>query len=342
MENQDLKQLKGILEEQARAINIKEQDFINLEKNAENKFMKGIKGFCPHKNYENIKEYLKIITNDKSNINCLILFGEQGIGKSQAIKNQMLELKKEFLYVNSYSTSLSFYKLVYQNRFKHIILDDCVGIDDEKGIGILRALCNTEKIRYIKYDSTSEKLEDVPSSFIFEGSIIILTNKIGNEMDNSLLSRAIKREIKFTLKEKLDFSEAIAKFHYPKLTKKELKEIMNFIKNNVDETTTNFNFRSVLKIIEFYKISKDKWKILGEEELEKDEELIFVKSIMKLPTEARNKKWIEETDKSVRTLRRKINKLNENRTFGHSDRNAYRDKKGVNGKNENTRNKGTS
>ncbi len=320
---------KGMLEETARAINIKEQDFSNIEKNAEDKFMKDIKGYCSHPKYENLREYLKIITSKKTKINCLILFGEQGIGKSQAIKNQMLELKKDFLYLNSYSTSLSFYKLVYQNRFKHIIIDDCVGIDDEKGIGILRALCNTENVRYIKYDSTSEKLEDVPSSFIFEGSITILTNKIRNEMDNSLLSRAIKREIKFTLKEKLDFMEQIAIFHYPKLTQKGLKEIMDFIKNSVDETNTNFSFRSVLKIIEFYNMSKNRWKILSDEELEKSDELIFVKSIFLLPTDERNKKWIEETGRTIRTLQRKIKEMGLNDKTTRKIKNAYTGKKGV-------------
>jgi len=208
---------------------------------------------------------------------------------------------------------LAFYKSVYSNKYKTIILDDIFGLySDEKGISILRALINTEKVRYVKYQSTSEKL-DVPSSFIFEGAIIILTNKITPEMDNSLLGRAIYRKIYFTLKEKFELMEKIAKFHYPKLSKKELKEIIDFIKENVDETTSNFSFRSVIKIIEFYKHNKNKWKELANEELEKDEELIFIKEIMNLPTEERNKRWLEENGRSIRTLQRKIKELNNRR-----------------------------
>jgi len=215
------------------------------------------------------------------------------------------------LYINSYTTSLAFYKAVYHNRFNQIILDDVYGLySDEKGISILRALTNTEKVRYIKYQSTSDKL-DVPSSFIFEGSIIILTNKITPEMDNSLLGRAIHRKIYFSLREKLDFIEKIIRFQYD-LKEEEINDIITFINKNVDETTINFSFRSILKIVEFYKHNKNIWEVLAIEELEKDDELIFIKSIMNLPTEKRNIVWYDETGKGLRTLQRKIKGMKKN------------------------------
>jgi len=310
MKKEDINKLKQQLEEQAKSINIKEQEFLDLEKSAEKKFLKDIKGYVNHKKYENIKEYIKIITNPKSRINCLILKSEQGLGKTTIVKNILKELKKDILYINSYSTALSFYKLVYHNRFKHIVLDDVYGLySDEKGIAIIRALTNTEKVRYIKYESTSDKL-DVPSSFIFEGSVIILTNKITPEMDNSLLGRAIYREIKFSLSEKLEFMEKIAKFHY-NLKENELKEIMDFIRENVDETTKNFTFRSVLKIIEFYKNNKDNWKKLGLEELEKDDMLVLVKELIETyyTAERQVEEFVKLTGKSRRTFFRLKKKL---------------------------------
>ena len=328
MEKIDLNELKGVLEETAKSINIKSQDFINLEKSATDKFMKEIKDFVPHRNYKNLLEYLKIITNSETKINLLVVVGEMGIGKSSVIKSMLKGLKKDFIYLNSFSTALSFYKIVYENRYKHIILDDLTGIfEDSKGISILRALTNTETTRYINYQSTSEKL-DVPSSFIFEGSITILTNKITLEMDKSLLGRAITREVRFTLNEKLEFMESIIKFNYNKLNKKELKEITDFIKENVDNTTKNFSFRSMIKIVEFYNHNKKLWKELGIEELEVDEELVFIKGIINLTIEKRNKKWADETGKTIRTLQRKIKELNQT-TKRHNDRNAYRKEKGV-------------
>lgn len=307
----DLNTLKSELENASKVIETSKLEINQLETNANDKFMDSIKGYVNHPRYALIKEYLKIITNGKSKINCFILEGEQGLGKSTIVKSILKELNKEIYYINSYTTSLSFYKMLYLNRHKQVILDDVFGIfNDEKGIAILRALTNTESVRYVKYESCSEKL-DVPSSFNFEGSITILTNTLTNAMNESLLNRAIHRKIFFSLQEKFDFMEKIAKFNYPN---DNLKEVMDYIKENVNDTTRNFTFRSVLKIIEFYKNNPDKWKSMAKEELETDKELVTAKQIMYLSTERRNAIWIEETGLSIRTLQRRIKQLEERNT----------------------------
>lgn len=306
-EKLELVKLKSELESASKNIKIR-TEITDLENSAEEKFMSSIKGYVNHEKYRNIKEYLKIITSSDSKINCLILEGEQGIGKSTIVKSILKELGKDIYYINSYTTSLAFYKTLYLNRYKHIILDDVFGIfNDEKGTAILRAITNTENIRYVKYESTSDKL-DVPSNFFFEGSITILTNDLTNEMNYSLLNRAIHRRIIFTLEEKFNLMSKIAEFNYPDI---ELGEVIQFVRENVDDTTKNFTFRSVLKIIEFFIHNKESWKEMALEELEKDEELVYVKSIMNLSTETRNSLWIEKTGKSVRTLQRRIKELEE-------------------------------
>lgn len=310
MEQQDLNFIKTQLESASKIIDkdisLEKKDLLELENTAKERFNKSIGGYVEHPKYAWIGEYLKIITNGQSKINSLIIEGEQGLGKSTIVKSILKKLKKEICYINSYTTSLSFYKTLYLNRFNHIVLDDVFGIfNDERGIAILRAITNTESVRYVKYESTSDKL-DVPSNFVFEGSVTILTNNLTPYMNESLLNRAIHRKLYFSLKEKFDFMDKIAKFNYPDV---DTKEIMAFIKDNVDETTRNFTFRSVIKIIEFYLNNKDNWKKMAYEELEKDEELIFVKEIMFLNIERRNQRWIEETGKSIRTLQRKIKDL---------------------------------
>jgi hypothetical protein len=310
MKQEQLNTLKSELEQASKLIDT-DRNIEDLNKSSTDRFLNEIKGYVNHDRYNNIKEYIKIITNPKSKINLLIIEGEQGSGKSTIVKSILKELKKDMYYINSYTTSLSFYKILYSNRFKHIVLDDVYGIfNDEKGIAILRALTNTENVRYVKYESTSDKL-DVPSSFIFEGSITILTNHITNVMDNSLLNRAIYRKINFTLEEKFEFMTKIAKFNYPNL---DLQEVFEFIKKEVDDTTKNFSFRSVLKIIEYYNFNKCNWKQMAFEELEKDDDLIFVKDIMNKPIEIRNKLWIETTGNSIRTLQRRIKELNDKKT----------------------------
>jgi len=300
VEKEDLKNIKQELENASKSIDTERKNE-DLDKSATDRFMNDIKGYVNHPKYNNIKEYLKIITNSDSKINSFILEGEQGLGKSTIVKSILKEMGKEFYYINSYTTSLAFYKTLYLNRFKHLILDDVFGIfNDEKGISILRALTNTERVRYVKYESTSDKL-DVPSSFVYEGSITILTNQITPQMDSSLLNRAIHRKIFFTLQEKFDFMEQVAKFNYPNI---DLKEIIEFVKENVDETTNNFSFRSVIKIIEYYKNNIDNWKEMAYEELEKDEELVLIKELQDkfLEVKEQAEEFIKLTGKSRATF----------------------------------------
>lgn len=312
MEKEEVKEIKRELEQASRLLSAREKNFVELEKDAESKFLESIKGFANHKKYDNLKVYLQLITND-SKINCLVVCGENGIGKSLVVRGILKGLSKPIYYINSYTTALAFYKAIYYHRYDNIILDDVFGLyEDERGIAILRAMVGTEEVRYVRYQSTSEKL-DVPSSFIFYGTLTILTNKITEKMNDSLLDRAIYRNIRFTLKEKFDFIEKIAMFNY-NLKEQEIKEISDFIRENTDETTKEFSFRTIIKIIEFYIFDKKNWKVLATEELEKDEELIFVKEIMLLPIKERNERWIEERGRSIRTLQRRIKELNDKTT----------------------------
>lgn len=327
--------LKQALETASKNIDIERKNE-DLDKSATDRFLNDIKGYVNHPKYNHIKEYLKIITNSESKIKCLILEGESGCGKSTICKSILKELGKDIYYINSYSTSLSFYKALYLNRFKSIIIDDTFGIfNDEKGIAILRAVTNTEKERYVKYESTSDKL-DVPSSFIFEGNLTILTNHITSQMSESLLSRAIYRKIYFTLQEKFDFMEKVANFNYPNL---DLKEVMEFIKSEVDETTRNFSFRSVIKIIEYYKFNKKSWKDMAYEELEKDEDLVLIKELQGKFLEVKEQadEFIKLTGKSRRTffrIKKRVSKC-------HTDKNELKGGKMENGKDKRT-DKGTT
>ena len=95
METEELKKLKSELEEKSKCLDIKEQNFLDLENQAKEKFEEDIKGYVSHKKYNNIKEYLKLITDDKTKINCLVIESEQGIGKTTIVKNILKQLNKD-------------------------------------------------------------------------------------------------------------------------------------------------------------------------------------------------------------------------------------------------------
>lgn len=105
MEKEELNKIKNQLEEKSKCLDVREQNFADLEQQAKEKFEEGIKGYVNHPKYFNTKEYLKMITDTDTQINCLVIESEQGIGKTTIVKNILKEMNKEVLYINSYTTS---------------------------------------------------------------------------------------------------------------------------------------------------------------------------------------------------------------------------------------------
>jgi hypothetical protein len=58
-------------------------------------------------------------------------------------------------------------------------------------------------------------------------------------------------------------------------------EIIDFIKENSDESTENMDFRLLWKINEIKKVNPDNWKEIAIVGLNKDEKLILLKTLLK-------------------------------------------------------------
>lgn len=306
METQEVNELKEVLNNVVNA-NPNLQQFKLIEDNAEKEFKNGIKGYIHNKAYSDIEEGLDIVL--KSNkIHSLLVIGEAGLGKSTIIKSILKEKKLNFAYFNSYTTNLSFYKNVFNNRNGIIVLDDLSNLIQEvRGMNIIKALLNTEKERLITYSSTSN-LVDVPKQFLFTGKLIFLCNEPPKEIDNATLSRMVKKRLYLSIEEKLKMSEAILKEHYPELKKEEREEIIKFLKENINESVVNFSFRTILKIAEYY-INLDNWEKHSIDEFEIDDEIALIHKIMDMEKSIRNKMWIENTGKSIRALQYKIKEI---------------------------------
>ncbi len=254
------------------------EQFSNEEQAAEQQFFESIKGFVSHSKYEEIFKCLNIVLESKK-IHGFICEGSFSVGKSTTIKGYLKQQNVPFFYINSYSTSLSFYLQIYANKDKIILIDDLAGIwKDEKGIAILKALLNNEEIRYINYLSTTDKLT-APSSFVFNGKLVILCNNITKLLDGGVLSRVLYRKLDFTHQEKLDLIREILDYNY-RLTPSQISEITSYIKENIDETVTSFGFRTLLKITEIYLKYPNEWKEMSLKELEKDEDMVLIKELV--------------------------------------------------------------
>jgi len=280
----DKEKLKELLEDTARESGLKiKGEIVEIktpaQREAEKEFQewKGDK-----KEYYIINEFkipnelLKCLLSTK-HYEGLIFTGEGGIGKTiltlSSIK-QMLE-PNDWEYSNGYTTPLSLYEFLYNNRNKKvIILDDVEGIFNNKlSLAILKgALWDSDGKRICQYSSKSDKAT-MPEKFIMNAKIIILCNHIPKENDVStraMISRTIFYNMGFTFEEKVTICENFID------KDKEIEEyfkykIKRILWEEVTEATRDFNFRTLRKLIAFVQYDENKARELFRATTEIDE-----------------------------------------------------------------------
>lgn len=239
----------------------------------------------------------------------LILHGEGGLGKTLTVLNEVRRklAQTEYCYYNGYTTPLSLFEILYKTRDKKLlILDDIEGIfDNPVALSILKsALWDNFGKREVQYNSTSDKIEGMPTKFTYNASIIILCNKIieSNNMNNrAVLSRCVAYEMKLDYKQKLAIIEQFIE-RRDDLTQKQKNEVKKLIKDNTNEVTEQFNFRLLRKAIAFVKEDKDfveLFKATTKTDETKSIVLDLVKSGKKISMQA--KEFADLTGKSKRT-----------------------------------------
>lgn len=273
--------------------------------------------------------------------NACVIKGSGGIGKTyltltklEKVKEQMEKEGKTLNveYNSTYSTPLALYIYLYEHNDENtiIVIDDCEGIfTNPVSISIMKSATWTiNGNRNINYLTTSDKLETtdkkgnkvrVPNNFNFKSRLAILVNTLeDNEELNALVTRAIYTELNFSFEQLIKIMYGITKKPYKDLTLEERNEVMAYIKENSNEAT-DLNFRTLIKAYDIYryaKAHKTDYKQLTSELLQQDEETLKVLELMKETNiENRNRRWLNETGKSIRTLLRRIKEIKKKRGF---------------------------
>lgn len=223
--------------------------------------------------YELLKEYIEVWKKSKD-IHGLLLSGPVGVGKSfeieKALKNE------DYILINTHVTPLKLYISLYDSRQSYIIIDDVLELFKNKDTsGLLIAATQTgSKPRVLTWHTTSDKLE-VPTKFVYSGKIAIICNKLPVHLEH-LKSRCFCFELKLSYNEIMEKLEEVSKgMRMP-------KKIMDFIRQNTDESTPKevLNIRLLMKLHSLYKKFPAKWQDLGLHLIKQDEKLYILKKIL--------------------------------------------------------------
>lgn len=225
-------------------------------------------------------------------IPALIASGAPGIGKTFTAERILEKAEQDGRIVvikRGVMTPINLYKLLYQNRTsKHIImLDDLDSIFmDLDSLSLLKAALDTNAVRRLAWMSQSAALksEEIESEFIFEGSMMFITNiDFQSYLDNAavnsklgphlaaLISRSLYLDLTLhrpaelmawvqhaTRKHKIGVQNGIS------LTQTE--EMLVWMKKNRDRLR-EISLRTVVKAATFMKASPKGWYAFAESTL---------------------------------------------------------------------------
>lgn len=225
-------------------------------------------------------------------IRALIISGPAGVGKSYGVETTLerMNMTRNLITPNSElfdiitggTSAIGLYIRLFENRKEGnvLVFDDCdAALWDQDQLNLLKAAMDTKKRRKICWMKESNSLrgaadggnEDIPNDFLFEGSIIFLTNlkfdnvrnrKIGAHLE-AIMSRVHYLDLcldsrrEQLLRVKQVVGEGMLEDR--KLGAKLEAEVVNYVYDNV-EYLHELSLRTVLKVADLAAIDKGDWK----------------------------------------------------------------------------------
>lgn len=215
-------------------------------------------------------------------VRSLIISGAAGVGKSFGVERALAEWDPDQINhksVKGFMRPTGIYKLLYQHRDpgQVLVIDDAdSAFADEVALNLWKAALDTTETRVISWMTEGsmideESAERLPRNFIFEGTVIFITNlnftqqidrggKLAPHME-ALVSRShyielgigTMREKYIRLKQVVNESDMLEG-----ITKNAKDEMMQFIADNLDKFR-DLSLRLVIKMASLYKMGGD-WK----------------------------------------------------------------------------------
>jgi hypothetical protein len=236
------------------------------------------------KNYAKPDAFISEMAKNSDTIRALILQGPPGVGKTHSVEQS---LKKHaagrYQLINGKVTNLSLYGSLYNASSNgHILfLDDCdTFLNDVTGVNILKAAMDTKPEREIHWESGTHYLKamGVPTSFKFNGSVILNTN-IGYDNHNkkyiSRLSALQDRALVITISD-TDPDRLFKQVCYMVLVQDMLRNykfstleknmLLKWIDDNRDYIN-RISLRTIIKLSNIYSADKNSWKDMAEQGL---------------------------------------------------------------------------
>lgn len=214
-----------------------------------------------------IEEVTKMVVEGESN--SVIITGSGGLGKTYTVmtclKNADFEEGEDFEVVKGFITPKALFRLLYNNRERTVVFDDCDSVwDNPTTVSLLKAALDSYETRRISWFSEfKSEDDDLPQQFEFSGKIIFVSNLSLTDLDQAILSRCLYVDVSMTAQEKVNRIKTLSSAIRTDMTQKAKDEAIEVIEKNAD-SIGDLNIRTFLKVCEIRHKNNANWRDLAE------------------------------------------------------------------------------
>lgn len=243
------------------------------------KKLDNIKFSDPEFVYKDLDSLVKLVAEGK--IYSLLITGLPGTGKTYTTTKILNEYGSEgsfYIHNKGVTTPLGLYRTLYENNGKVIVFDDSDKVLlDTDSISILKAALDNKKERKITWTSrltfnpdgmSEEEIEsyvkdgDLPNRFVFNGSVIFITNLYQDKVDRAVRSRSYHIDITLKRQDIIARIRQIMENIQPNISMEIKNDVLDFMDKNQEAMKSNLDLRSFDKAVTFAASGDPNWKRL--------------------------------------------------------------------------------
>lgn len=174
-------------------------------------------------------------------------------------------LKNAYEMVKGFTTAKALYRLLWQNRDRIVIFDDCDSVwNNDICVSLLKAALDSYDTRRLSWLAEIKgDDDDLPQSFEFTGRIIFVSNLSLTQLDQAVLSRSLYVDVSMTNAEKIQRIKTISSAIKPEWPKQEKADALALL-DELQDKIGDLNIRTFLKVLEIRHKGAENWKDLAE------------------------------------------------------------------------------
>ena len=232
------------------------------------------------KRFEFVKQIVSMVA--KKSVNSAIITGQGGLGKTHTVVKTLkdmglkditdlasfevggrVNIAKSFRLIKGFSTAKGLYRSLYEGNGMTLVFDDCDSIlKDPVALNLLKSALDSYSDRYINWNADIRD-DDLPRHFKFVGSIIFISNKDQESLDQAVRTRALCVDLTMTENQKIERMNTI--IHevdfLPEYSIQFKKDALDFISTMVKQIK-NLSLRSLVSVVKIRAEGND-WKNLA-------------------------------------------------------------------------------